>query len=188
MLPNVRSDEYLYPIPKFTVESKDVNSFTGELKAFHGEFADCFQRSETRDNVLRYMMGQFSELERKSIEPIALNVENAAVRSMQRAISDAVWDDEKISIKYRSLITADMGDPNGALIFDESGFQKKGGDSAGVARQYCGNLGKVENSQVGVFSAYASPQGYAFLDKRLFIPQKWFTEEYREKCNKCGIP
>lgn len=71
------------------------------------------------------MIGQFSELERKSIEPIALNVENATVRSMQRAISDAVWDDEKISIKYRSLVVEDMGDPNGAIIFDESGFQKR---------------------------------------------------------------
>lgn len=188
MLPDVRRDEYLYPIPKFTIESKDVNSFTDELQAFHGEFADCFQRSETRENVLSYMIGQFSELERKSIEPIALNVENATVRSMQRAISDAVWDDEKISIKYRSLVVEDMGDPNGAIIFDESGFQKKGGDSAGVARQYCGNLGKVENFQVGVFSAYASPQGYAFLDKRLFFPQKWFSDEYREKREKCGVP
>jgi SRSO17 transposase len=86
------------------------------------------------------------------------------------------------------MVDEDMGDPEGVLIFDESGFPKKGEDSVGVARQYCGTLGKVENCQVGVFMAYASPHGYALLDKRLFIPEKWFEGAYAQRRKKCELP
>jgi len=188
MLPNCRTEGDPYPIPKFTVEKADVKDFMKELKGFHNEFRDCFNRSETRDNFFRYMVGQFSELERKSIEPIALNVKEGKVRSMQRAISDAIWDEPQMIATYRTMVNEDMGDLNGVLIFDETGFLKKGNDSVGVARQYCGSAGKVENCQVGVYAAYASPHGYALLDKRLFIPEKWFAEEYAERREKCKVP
>jgi SRSO17 transposase len=134
------------------------------------------------------MIGQFSELERKSIEPIALNVLEGKVRSMQRFISDVVWGQEKIMNKYRSMLNEDMGDPNGVLIFDETGFVKKGNDSAGVARQYCGSIGKVENCQVGVFAAYASRYEYSLWDSRLFIPEKWFADDYAVRRRKCKFP
>jgi len=78
--------------------------------------------------------------------------------------------------------------PDGALIFDESGFIKKGQDSIGVARQYCGTVGKVDNCQVGVFASYVSEQGYSLVDKRLFIPKKWFTDAYSERRRKCKLP
>ena len=107
------------------------------------------------------MAGQFSDLERKSIEPIALAVKQGNVRAMQRFVSDAPWDDDNMMIKYRSLVNDDLGSPNGALIFDETGFVKKGDDSIGVGRQYCGTIGKVDKCQVGVFAAYASENGYA---------------------------
>ena len=188
MLPVCRQQEHLFSVPKFDVTSNDVDSFMDQLRCFHDEFRDCFQRSKTRENVFRYMAGQFSELERKSIEPIALAVEDGQVRSMQRAISDAVWEEDKILSKYRSIVNDDMGDPNGVLIFDESGFIKKGDDSAGVRRQYCGSIGKVDNCQVGVFAAYASPHGYAFLDKRLFVPEEWFSERYKHRREKCKFP
>ena len=81
-----------------------------------------------------------------------------------------------------------MGEPDGVLMFDETGFVKKGQDSVGVARQYCGTLGKVENCQVGVFAAYASRQGYALVDKRLFLPEAWFTEAYAARRTKCKVP
>jgi len=102
------------------------------------------------------MASQFSEIERKSIEPIALKIENGNVRAMQRFVSDAEWNDEKLLLKYRNIVNEDMGDPNGMLFFDESGFVKKGKNSIGVAKQYCGSIGKVENCQVGVYAAYAS--------------------------------
>ena len=74
------------------------------------------------------------------------------------------------------------------LMFDESGLVKKGTDSVGVARQYCGSLGKVEHCQVVVCAAYASRQGYALVDKRLFMPEAWFTEDYKERWDKCQVP
>jgi SRSO17 transposase len=188
MLPESRSQDMIFSIPQFSVEKKDVEEFMEELKGFHEVFRDCFSRSESRDNFFQYGVGQLSRLERKSIEPIALNVQGGNVRSMQKFISDVVWDEEKILQRYHNMVNEDMGDANGVLIFDESGFVKKGDDSAGVAKQYCGNLGKIENCQVGVFAAYASPMGYALLDKRLFIPEKWMSEDYETRRNKCKIP
>ena len=94
----------------------------------------------------------------------------------------------KILDKYRNMVAEDLGDPHGVLIFDETGFPKKGNDSIGVGKQYCGSIGKVENCQVGVFAAYASPHGYALIDKRLFVPEKWFSDEYAFRRKKCELP
>jgi SRSO17 transposase len=188
MLPQIRDDEHLYSVPKFDLDKKDVKEFHKELKGFHESFYDCFTRSESRDHFYNYMSGQFSDLERKSIEPMALNIKNGNIRAMQHFISDVRWDDEKISHKFRNMVAEDLGEPNGALLFDESGFVKKGDESVGVAKQYCGSLGKVENCQVGVFAAYVSSQGYSFLDTRLFIPEKWFSTDYQERREKCELP
>jgi SRSO17 transposase len=188
MLTQQRADEATLSIPKFDIEKTEIPGFMSELKAFHGVFADCFARSELREHFFRYMVGQFSQLERKSIEPIALSVKDGKIRAMQRFVSDAVWDEDRILEKYRRMVNEDLGDEDGVLIFDESGFVKKGEDSIGVSKQYCGSVGKVENSQVGVFAAYASPQGYALVDKRLYIPQKWFGPEFKDRREKCELP
>ena len=188
MLPLQRQNDFLYSVPKFDLNKTDIKGFTHELKGFHEQFYDCFQRSESREHFFKYMAGQFSDLERKSIEPIALAVKDGNVRAMQRFVSDAQWDDGNIMFKYRNMINDDLGSPNGTLIFDESGFVKKGDDSVGVSRQYCGTIGKVENCQVGVFAAYASENGYSFVDKRLFIPRQWFSDEYEDRRKKCNLP
>ena len=188
MSPGFRKNDYQFSVPKFEISKKDVKDFMNELKGFHQNFSDCFYRSESRDHFFKYMSGQFSELERKSIEPIALAVEDGNVRALQRFVSDAPWNDKKMAHKYRSLVAEDMGSDDGALIFDESGFVKKGQESVGVARQYCGTVGKVDNCQVGVFAAYVSEHGYSFLDKRLFIPEKWFGDEYKGRRLKCKMP
>lgn len=98
------------------------------------------------------------------------------------------WDDEKMMQKYRCLVNSDLGAVNGVLIIDKSGFIKKRNDLAGVYRRYCGNIGKADNNQVGVFAAYDSSQGYALLDKRFFVPEPWFSPEYKEKRKKCRFP
>src|SRR5438552_5470144 len=134
------------------------------------------------------MVGQFSKLERTSIEPMALHVEGGTIRGMQRFISDVHWDEEQMRWNYPQLVAAELGDPEGVLMFDETGFVKKGKDSVGVARQYCGTLGKVENCQVGVFAGYASRHGYALVDKRLFLPEVWFTEAYAARRARCHVP
>lgn len=189
MLPECRKDEYLYAIPECRISVPDVEAFVDELKSFHEKFAGCFARSEPRENFYHYMVGQLSHLERKSIEPIAVNVTGKeTVRSMQRAVSEAVWDEPKMLTTYHSVVAEQMGEPDGVLMFDESGFVKKGKFSAGVARQYCGTIGKVENCQVGVFMGYASRKGYTLVDKRLFFPENWFEDTYQEKRKKCSVP
>ncbi len=188
MRPLIRSDEYLYPVPKFDLGKSDINEFMIELRGFHEQFADCFQRSESREHFLKYMAGQFSPIERKSIEPIALAIEDGNVRAMQRFVSDTPWDEGNMSAKFRSLVNDDFGDPDGALIFDESSFLKKGNDSIGVSRQYGGTIGKVDNCQVGVFTGYVSGHGYALVDKRLYIPEKWFADDYSARRKKCRLP
>jgi len=188
MIPEDRAYNGSFPIPKLLIDKEDISGFMKEFEGFHAQFADCFSREEPRDNFYYYMAGQMSQLERKSIEPIALNVESAKVRAMQHFLSDIVWEEELILSRYHSMVAEDIGDADGVLIFDESGFVKKGNDSVGVSRQYCGSIGKVENSQVGVYTAYASRHGYCFLDNRLFIPEKWFGDDYAERRKKCRLP
>jgi SRSO17 transposase len=188
MLPACRTEHEGFTIPQLGVDHSDVEGFLHELQGFHDAFRACFARSEPREQFFRYMVGQFSALERKSIEPIALRVEGGKVRAMQRCLSEVVWDDAQMLRTYHRLVDEDMGDPEGVLIFDESGFPKKGHDSVGVARQYCGALGKVDNCQVGVFAAYTSRHGYALADKRLFLPEAWLTEPYAARRTRCEVP
>lgn len=189
MLPECRKEGYLYEIPKCILTTPDVEAFVEELKNFHRHFADCFVRSEPRDNFYHYMVGQLSHLERKSIEPIAVHVSGKeTVRSLQRTVSDAVWDESKMVSTHQRLVADEMGESDGVLMCDESGFVKKGTMSAGVARQYCGTIGKVENCQVGVFMGYASRKGYALVDTRLFFPEQWFDKAHATARQTCGVP
>src|SRR5262250_1529929 len=188
MLPACRTGGEGFAIPTFDVVPSDVEGFMEELWEFQSAFHDCFARSEPRGHFFDYMVGQFSKLERKSIEPMALKVEGGTVRGLQRFISDVHWDEEQMLWHYQQLVAEAMGEPDGVLMFDETGFVKKGKDSVGVARQYCGPLGKVENCQVGVFAGYASRQGYALVDKRLFLPEVWFTEAYAARQARCQVP
>ena len=188
MLPACRTASEGYAIPTFDIVPSDVEGFMEELWEFQSAFHDCFARSEPRAHFFDYMVGQLSKLERKSIEPMALHVEGGTIRGMQRFISDVRWDEEQMQWNYHQLVADELGDPEGVLMFDETGFVKKGKDSVGVARQYCGTLGKVENGQVGVFAGYASRHGYALVDKRLFLPEVWFTEAYAARRTTCNVP
>src|SRR5215467_15095536 len=151
MLSACRTAGEPFAIPQFALTRSDIDAFMDELRGFHTAFRGCFARQESRDQFFHYMVGQFSPLERKSIEPLALQVEGGKVRAMQRLVSDALWDEAAMLATYHRLVQDEMGEPNGVLIVDETGFAKKGQDSVGVARQYCGALGKVEHCQVGVF-------------------------------------
>src|SRR5215468_1717041 len=188
MLPACRTDDAGFTIPIFDVVPSDVEGFMDELWEFQAAFHDCFSRSEPRTHFFDYMVGQFSQLKRKSIEPMALRVEGGTVRGLQRFISDVHWDEEQMLWNYHQLVAEEMGEPDGVLMFDETGFVKKGKDSVGVARQNCGTLGKVENCQVGVFTGYAARKGYALVDKRLFLPEAWFTHAYAARRTKCQVP
>jgi SRSO17 transposase len=188
MLPAQRTEGEVFSIPQFDLTPRDVDGFLDELQAFHDQFRGCFSRSEPRAHFFNSMVGQFSALERKSIEPMALHVDGGNMRGMQRCMSDDVWDEDLMRQTYHGLVADEMGDAEGVLMFDESGFVKKGKESVGVARQYCGTVGKVENSQVGVFAAYASRHGYALVDTRLFMPEQWFAEDHKDRRDKCNVP
>jgi SRSO17 transposase len=161
MLPACRTAGEGFAIPTFDLTPRDVEGFMEELWEFQSAFHDCFTRSEPRAHFFDSMVGQLSQRGRKSVEPMALRVEGGTVRGLQRFLSDVQWDEEQMLWNYHQLVAEAMGEPDGVLMFDETGFAKKGTDSVWVARQYCGTLGKVENCQVGVFAAYASRQGYA---------------------------
>lgn len=188
MLPTCRTENEGFAIPLLDLTPSDVDGLLEELRGFHTAFEPCFTRREPREHFFRYLVGQCSALERKSIEPIALEVEGGNVRAMQRLMTDVVWDEPQMRGIYHHLVSDDLGDGEGVVIVDESGFPKKGRDSVGVARQYCGTLGKVENCQVGVFAAYASRHGYALLDKRLFLPEVWCTDAYASRRTTCKMP
>ncbi len=189
MLPECRSNDYTYPVPLFQIEKNDVENFVDELSEFHKNYSGCFARSESGENFHNYMAGQLSHLDRKSIEPIAVNVSGIeSVRSMQRTISDAVWYEDEILQKHQETVGEEMGNHDGILMSDESGFGKKGDFSAGTSRRYNGEIGKADNCQVGVFAGYASPKGYTLADKRLYMPEKQFEDDYKEKREKCKVP
>src|SRR5262245_52611080 len=188
MLPACRTDGDAFTIPTFDLVPRDVAGFMDELWEFQSTFHDCFTRSEPRAHFFDYMVGQFSKLARKSIEPMALHVEGGTVRGLQRFLSDVHGDEEQMLWNYQQLVAEAMGEPDGVLRFDETGFVKKGKGSVGVARQDCGSLGKVENGPVGGFAGYASRQGYALVDKRLFLPEVWLTEAYAARRATCQVP
>jgi SRSO17 transposase len=188
MLPVCRTAGEGFAIPTFDLVPSDVEGFLEELWAFQSTFHDCCARSEPRAHFFDSMVGQCSKLERKSIEPRALQVEGGTIRGLQRFISDVRWDEDQMRWNYHQLVAEELGDPDGVLMCDETGFVKKGKDSVGVARQYCGTLGKVENCQVGVFAGYASRHGYALVDKRLFLPEVWWTDAYAARRTRCNVP
>jgi len=188
MLPACRTEGDGVAIPSFEMLPSDVEGFMDELRTFQSAFHDCFSRSEPREHFFDYMVGQVSPLERKSIEPMALKVAGGNIRGLQRLISDVAWDEDQMRWTYHHLVADAMGAGDGVLIFDETGFVKKGTDSAGVARQYCGPLGKVENCQVGVFAGYATRHGYALVEQRLFLPEVWFRDAYGARRQKCRVP
>jgi SRSO17 transposase len=159
MLPACRTEGAAFAIPTFALTPSDVEGFIEELWEFQSVFHDCFARSEARAHFFDSMVGPCSQLARKSIEPMALQVAGGPMRGLQRLLSAARWDEEQMRWNSHQLIAAEMGDPAGVLMFAETGFVKKGQDSVGVARQYCGSLGKVEHCPGGVLAGYASRHG-----------------------------
>jgi SRSO17 transposase len=177
------------PSPKLT--PGDIEAISDELTAYHRLFHAVFQRREQRYWSLVYLCGQLSDLERKTIEPMVLALlgpDPNLVRAGQQFIGQGEWAASKLIVRYQEVVAEWLGDPHGVVIMDGSGFPKQGPASVGVAHQYCGVLGKLANCQEGVFAVYVSPSGYAFLDKRLYLPGEWFDEAHRERWQKCGIP
>ncbi len=159
----------------------------GLLNDFLDLFRDCYVRSDQREDGEVFVKGLLSNLDRKSIEPIALQYEKSP-RVMQDFMHDARFDHQRMFTIYKGELSSRTSDPDGMLSCDSSELVKKGKNSVGVGRQYCGRLGKIENCQSGVFIGYAGARGYGLVDCELFMPEKWFTDEYKELREKCHVP
>jgi SRSO17 transposase len=166
----------------------DLTTVTQMLEQYLDLFKPCYRRLEQKHQVDTFIKGLLSDLERKSIEPVALRyVGPAGVRTMQMFFKNSPLNDEMMLKIYQKQLAALIGDENGMLNVDGSDFPKKGKDSVGVARQHCGIMGKTENCQAGVFLGYSSSKGYGLLDRRLYMPQKWFSDEYGDLRKKCAV-
>ncbi len=175
------------------LDERDLQTVTQELETFFQEFAPAFPRIELRRHAHRYTLGLLSDLDRKSIEPIALSLEGVGgVRNLQRYVSDYRVDDATLSALYQKKAIRLLDPPSSTIpamrTLDSSEFPKKGSESVGVLPQYCGHLGKVANCQSGVFLGLVTDRGHAFLDVRLYLPKDWFGPDYEERRKKTGVP
>jgi SRSO17 transposase len=148
--------------------------------------APYFARSQSRHRVMAYLRGLLSEAARKNSWQVAEVCGESTPYGFQYLLSRADWDAAAVRDELRHYVIQHLGDSNGVLVLDETGFLKKGAHSAGVARQYSGTAGKVENCQIGVFLSYASALGHALLDRELYVPKEWTAD--RARCRQAGIP
>jgi SRSO17 transposase len=156
-------------------------------KDLHARIGSRFARSEARERAGRYLAGLLEQVPRKNGWQLAEAIGETGPRAVQRLLSAATWDTDGVRDDLRNYVVAHLGDEaTGVLIVDETGFLKKGRKSCGVARQYSGTAGTTENCQVGVFLAYASSEGTAFIDRALYLPREWTDD--RERRIEAGVP
>jgi SRSO17 transposase len=155
-----------------------VRSCAESLTAFASRYLPLFLRSEQREHALTVLEGKLSGLQRKTTEPIATQA-GLKRRNLQQFVGEGAWDDDAVRAELRRHVAEQLADPDGVFVLDGSGFPKKGDASCGVARQWCGRLGKVDNCQVGYFLAYASRHGGALLDAGLYVPKDWANDVTR---------
>ncbi len=181
--------------PDLHLRSADLESIVAELAAYHARFAPLFTRQEQRTWAEVYLRGLLvADVPRKNVEAMALRLLGAGpgaerhVRALQHFVGEGAWDDDTLLDEHQRYVHETLGEADGVLIIDGSDVPKQGTHSAGVARQWCGATGKKDNCQAGVFLGYASRKGATLLDRRLYLPQAWFTPEYRERWQACLIP
>jgi SRSO17 transposase len=173
----------------------DVRAAAEQLVQFHERFAPLFGKEPAQDHAYDYLKGLMTCPERKSIEPIALNVGHGDVSGLQKFINIAPWQYDDVQDEIQSLFADELvpsarRSPIGVVgVLDESGFAKKGTQSVGVARQHNGRLGKEDNCQVGVFLIGVTPEGVALLDHQLYLHQSWYDgPESRRRRQKVHVP
>jgi SRSO17 transposase len=168
------------------VEQEDVRGWAQGLDGLAIRISPHFARPEARDRALEYIQGLLSPAERKNAWQLAEIAGDSNPYGLQNLLGRAEWDQDAVRDVLRGYVLGHLGDTEGALVFDETSFPKKGKKSVGVARQYCGSLGKRENCQVGVLLAYSSPRGHAFIDRELYLPKEWTGDVERLKA--AGVP
>lgn len=164
----------------------EVSAWAEGLAEVHALIGRRFARAEPRERVLAYVRGLLSAEERKNSWTLSERAGETTPDGMQRLLSSTDWDPDLVRDDVTRYVIDHLGGRAGVLILDETGFLKKGTRSAGVARQYSGTAGRIENSQIGVFLAYCGPAGRTLIDRELYLPKAW-TED-RARCRAAGIP
>lgn len=153
----------------------------------HSRIAPRFARPEVRERAGRYLYGLLEPLERRNGWQLAEAIGEQSPDGVQRLLNGSRWDAAEVREDLREYVVEHLADPEGVLVIDETGFLKKGEKSVGVGRQYSGTAGKVENCQVGVFLAYATARGRAFIDRALYLPEEeWADDQARREA--AGVP
>jgi SRSO17 transposase len=155
------------------------------LETFMGPFVSTFRRQEPSAHAHTYVRGLLSEVERKNVESIAYRFGQDRL-PLQRFIGWAEWDEAPLRQELTRQVAEQLGQADGVLVFDPSAFAKSGPESVGVARQWCGRLGKVDNCQVAVYLGYVSGAGHTLVDMRLYLPKAWTQDPAR--LDKAGVP
>lgn len=164
----------------------EVEAWAAGLAELHARIAPRFARAEPRERALAYVRGLLAPLERKNSWTLAERAGEAVPDGMQRLLMSADWDADAVCDDVGAYVVEQLGDRSGVLVVDETGFLKKGTKSAGVARQYSGTAGRIENCQIGVFLGYATGAGRTFVDRELYLPKSW--AEDRDRCREAGVP
>jgi SRSO17 transposase len=168
------------------VDVAEVEGWAAGLADLHARIAPRFARAEPRERALAYVRGLLAPLEKKNSWTLAERAGEPIPDGMQRLLMSADWDADAVRDDVRDYVVEHLADPGGVLVVDETGFLKKGTKSAGVARQYSGTAGRIENCQIGVFLGYATATARTFLDRELYLPKSW-TED-RSRCREAGVP
>lgn len=163
----------------------EVQSWAAGLDEVTWRIGPRFARPQPRAQAGRYLQGLLSVVERKNGWTLAERAGDRSPDAMQRLLNQAEWDADAVRDDLRDYVVEYLADEAAVLVIDETGFLKKGSKSAGVARQYSGTAGRVENCQVGVFLVYATPAGRTFIDRELYLPKAW--AEDRDRCAEAGI-
>jgi SRSO17 transposase len=168
------------------LDDEDLALWVAGLDDLFALVASRFPRVEPRLEARSYVRGLLAPLASKNSWTLAEAAGRKTPDAMQRLLNRAAWDADGVRDDLRGYVARHLGDASGVLIVDETGFIKKGTRSAGVQRQYSGTAGRVENCQLGVFLAYASPRGRALVDRELYLPKSWTGD--RDRCREAGIP
>ena len=168
------------------VAVEQAQQWADELQEVKELIGDRFSRSEARERALTYLRGLMGPAERKNGWQLAEQAGDETPYATQHLLGRAVWSADEVRDDLRNYVVKYLGDEEGVLVLDETGFLKKGTKSAGVQRQYSGTAGRVENCQIGVFLAYATREGRTFLDRELYVPQSWAEDQQRRA--EAGIP
>jgi SRSO17 transposase len=165
---------------------EELRSWADRLEEVQERLAPYFERAEPRQRAMAYLRGLLSITERKNGWQLAELAGEATPDGMQRLLNSAHWDADQVRDDLQQYILTYLDDPEAVLVVDETGFLKKGKKSAGVAAQYTGTAGKIANSQIGVFLAYANRYGAVLLDRELYLHADW--EKDSERCQEAGVP